>query len=87
MRGAWPRADELRMLIASPRTKVRVRSSRRSALMPPIAFALFAAAAVALLAAYGSTVTALVAAVLVNAAANPLAHAAGLRRRPPVRAE
>lgn len=75
------------MLIASPRATVRIRPRRRAAVVPALAFALFAAAAVAVLAAYGSTATVLVAALLVNAAATPLAHAAGLRRRPPLRVE
>jgi hypothetical protein len=76
------------MLIAGPHAKVRIRPRRRAAAaLPALGFALFAAAAVAVLAVYGSTAAALITALLVNAAATPVAHAAGLRRRTPPRAE
>lgn len=73
------------MLIAGPRTKARVRSPRRSAVLPAMVVAILAVLAVIVLAVYGSTGAALVTALLVNTAATPLAHAAGLRRRPPLR--
>jgi len=70
------------MLIAGPRSKARVRSSRRGAVLPAMSVAILALLAVAVLTASGSTGAALVTALLVYAAATPLAHAAGLRHRP-----
>ena len=75
------------MLIAGPRTTARVRSAGRGVLLPTMAVAILALVAVVVLAAYGSTGAALVTALLVYGAATPLAHAAGLRRRPPLRVE
>lgn len=75
------------MLIAGPRTKARVRSPRRGTVLPALVVAILAVLAVAVLAANGSTGAALVTALLVYAAATPLAHAAGLRRRPPLRVD
>jgi hypothetical protein len=87
MRGGSARADQFPMLIASPRTKIRLRPARRGALVPAAVFTVVALLAVTVLTAHGSVGAALVTGILVNAAATPLAHAAGLGRRRPLQAD